>query len=83
MLNFQQSIKNEEITKTLSGMSELSQAEFSDFSDELLFKSKNIIISKVNQRSNEKIYMTKLLPDIKKIAKNKEKILMKELKARA
>lgn len=82
MLNFQQSIKNEEITKTLSGLIELSHAEFSDFSDELLFKSRNIIISKVNQRSNEKIYMTKLLPDIKKIAKNKGKILLKELKAR-
>jgi len=81
MLNFQQSIKNEEITKTLSGMIELSHAEFSDFSDELLFKSKTIIISKVIQRKKEIIYMTKLLPDIKKIAKNKGKIVLKELKA--
>lgn len=78
--NFIETIKNEEITKTLSGLSELALTSFDNFGDELLFKSKKWIIKKVMQRKGQEIYKTKLLPDLEKIAKDKGKAVLKELK---
>jgi hypothetical protein len=78
--NFIETIKNEEITKTLSGLCELALTTFGNFGDELLFKSKKWIVKKVVQRKGQEIYKTKLLPDIEKIAKDKGKTVLKELK---
>lgn len=78
--NFIETIKNEEITKTLSGLSELALTSFDNFGDELLFKSRKWIIKKVEQRKGQEIYKVKLLPDLEKIAKDKGKAVLKELK---
>lgn len=78
--NFIETIKNEEITKTLSGLCELALTSFDNFGDELIFKSRRWIIKKVEQRKREEIYKVKLLPDLEKIAKDKGKAVLKELK---
>lgn len=78
--NFIETIKNEEITKTLSGLCELALTSFDNFGDELLFKSRKWIIKKVEQRKRQEIYKVKLLPDLEKIAKDKGKTVLKELK---
>lgn len=78
--NFIETIKNEQITKTLSGLCELTLTDFDDFADELLFKSRNWVIKKVKQRKHQKIYKVKLLPDLEKIAKNKGRVVLRELK---
>lgn len=78
--NFIESIKNEDITRTLSGLSELALTKFDLFGDNLLFVSRKIIIKKVLQRKRDDIYKTKLLPDLEKIAKDKGKIVITELK---
>ena len=80
--NFIETIKNEEITKTLSGLCELALTSFDNFGDELLFKSRKWIIKKVEQRKRQEIYSVKLLPDIEKIAKYKGQAVLKELKKR-
>ena len=78
--NFIDVIKNEEITKTLSGLYELALTNFDDFADELLFKSRKWIVKKAEQRNRQEIYRVKILPDIEKIAKDKGKVVLKELK---
>lgn len=78
--NFIQAIRNEDITKTLSGLSELALTKFDTYGDDLLFRAKKSIIKKVEQRKNDKIYSVKLIPDLEKIAKNKGKTILKELK---
>lgn len=78
--NFIETIKNEEITKTLSGFCELALTSFDNFGDQLLFKSKKWIVKKVEQRKGQEIYKVKLLPDLEKIAKDKGKAVLKELK---
>lgn len=78
--NFIEVIKNEEITKTLSGLCELALTNFDDFADELLFKSRKWIIKKAEQRNRQEIYKVKILPDIEKIAKDKGKVVLKELR---
>ncbi len=78
--NFIDAIKNEEITKTLSGLCELGLCIFANYADDLLYKSKKSIIQKVKQRQREEIYKVKLLPDLEKIAKVKGKIVIKEIK---
>ncbi len=77
--NFIETIKNEQITKILSGLCELALTDFDDFADELLFKSRKWVIKKVKQRKHQKIYKVKLLPDLEKIAKNKGKVVLREL----
>jgi len=78
--NFIEVIKNEEITKTLSGLCELALTKFDMYGDYLLFNAKKIIIKKVEQRKKDEIYRVKLIPDLEKIAKDKAKIILKELK---
>jgi adenylate kinase family enzyme len=78
--NFIETIKNEQITKTLSGLCELALTDFDDFADELLFKSRKWVIKKVKQRKHQKIYKVKLLPDLEKIAKDKGRVVLRELK---
>lgn len=78
--NFIDVIKNEEITKTLSGLCELALTNFDGYADELLFKSRKWIIMKAYQRNKQEIYRVKILPDIEKIAKDKGKVVLKELK---
>ncbi|TRX35852.1 SMEK domain-containing protein [Flavobacterium sp. ZT3R18] len=78
--NFIEVIKNEEITKTLSGLCELALTNFDDYADELLFKSRKWIIKKAEQRNRQEIYRVKILPDIEKIAKDKGKVVLKELR---
>lgn len=78
--NFIENIRKENITKTLSGFSELALTNFDIYADDLLFNARNIIISKVNPRRNEEIYKVKLIPDLEKIAKNKAKVILKELR---
>lgn len=73
-------IKNETLTKTTSGLVELSKCDLKDFADELLYDSKNIIILKIKQLNGDKILNTKIFPDIKKIAIRKSKIILSELK---
>ena len=77
--NFIDAIRNEDIIKTLSGLCELELTKFDTYGDELLFKSRKIIIKKVAQRKRDEIYRVKLIPDLEKIAKYKGKIVLKEL----
>ncbi len=77
---FIETIRNEEIIKTLSGLCELGLSPFKLYADELLFKCKGTIIKKCKQRKNDEIYKVKLIPDLEKIAINKGKIVLKELK---
>jgi hypothetical protein len=58
---------------------ELALTSFGNFGDELLFKSRKWIIKKVEQRKLQEIYKVKLLPDLEKIAKDKGKVVLKEL----
>ena len=60
-------IKLEDIKKTLSGFSELKKTRYSLFADDLLKKSKNSILKKLNQEKAREIYKTKLIPDLQKI----------------
>ena len=78
--NFIEVIKNEEITKTLSGLCELALTNFDVYADELLFKSRKWIVKKAEQRNRQEIYRVKILPDIEKIARDKGKVVLKELK---
>jgi len=73
-------IKREDITKTLSGLSELALTKFDIYGDDLLYKTRKTIIYKVGQRKKEDIYKVKLIPDLEKIAKDKGKIVLRELK---
>ncbi len=78
--NFIETIRNEDITKTLSGLCELALTKFDIYGDDLLYKARKIIIKKVEQRKKDDIYRVKLIPDLEKIAKDKGKIVIKELK---
>lgn len=78
--NFTDAIRNEDIIKTLSGLCELALTKFDTYGDELLFKARKIIIKKVTQRKRDDIYRVKLIPDLEKIAKDKGKIVLRELK---
>jgi hypothetical protein len=78
--NFVNTIKNEDITKTLSGLSELRLSNFSDYSNELLIMSKKWIIKKMKQLKGDRIYKVKLVPDLQKIATGKAKSILDELK---
>ncbi|MDD4111193.1 MAG: SMEK domain-containing protein [Clostridia bacterium] len=78
--NFIETIRHEDITKTLSGLSELALTKFDVYGDGLLFKTRNIIIKKMKQRKKEDIYRVKLIPDLEKIAKDKGRIILKELR---
>lgn len=74
-------IKNETLAKTTSGLVELSKCDLKDFSDGLLFASKNIVLLKIKHLNGDKILNTKILPDLEKIAIGKSKILLSEIKA--
>jgi len=78
--NFIEAIKNEDITKILSGLCELALTKFDIYGDDLLYKARKIIIKKVEQRKKDDIYRVKLIPDLEKIAKDKGKIILKELR---
>lgn len=78
--NFIETIRNEDITKTLSGLCELALTKFDVYGDDLLYKARKIIIKKVEQRKKDDIYRVKLIPDLEKIAKDKGKIVIKELR---
>ncbi len=78
--NFIDAIRNEDIVKTLSGLCELALTKFDIYGDELLFKARSIIIKKTAQRKRDDIYKVKLIPDLEKIAKDKGKIVLRELK---
>ena len=78
--NFVEAIRHEDITKTFSGLCELALTKFDVYGDDLLFKARNIIIKKMKQRKKEEIYRVKLIPDLQKIAKDKGKIIIKELR---
>lgn len=75
--NFLDLIKLEDIKKTLSGFSELKKTRYSLFADDLLKKSKNSILKKLNQEKAREIYKTKLIPDLQKILNDENKKLYK------
>ncbi|MDN3203220.1 SMEK domain-containing protein [Algoriphagus sediminis] len=78
--NIIDTIKNEDIDKTLSALSELRQiAAYSNFITDILLNSKKAVITKMRQKKKERIYQAKLLPDLRKLANEKTNSIIREL----